>query len=72
MAHHYSLTRPLFASGADTPQHKEMEDYAHKQEIQDLLHKLIEDMLIAKPDDALDYMIEWLKTEQQRREFVGT
>lgn len=63
----YSNTRPLHASGPETPLYQELENYAHKKELQDLLQKMITDVLIAKPEDPLIFFIEWMDKEKKQR-----
>lgn len=56
------------ASGPETPMFKDIEEYAHKQELQDILHKMLTDLMINKPERPLEYMVDWLGMEKKRRE----
>jgi hypothetical protein len=38
------------------------------QDVQDLLQKMCADLFTERPSDAIQYMIQWLSAEKQRRE----
>lgn len=68
MAHPYSPSRPLVGSEPETETFKDLEDYAHKIEVQSLLHRMLTDLIINKPDQPLEYMVEWLSDEVKRKQ----
>jgi hypothetical protein len=38
------------------------------QDVQDLLQKMCADLFTERPADAIQYMVQWLSAEKQRRE----
>ena len=72
MANVYSASRPLHGVQPQSAQHANMAKYAYSSDVQDLMQKMITDILTDQPDDAVDFMISWLQKEQKRREQEGT
>jgi hypothetical protein len=63
----FSPSRPLHGAGTQTPQHSSMHNYAYDDDLQELLQKLLTDVLCDQPSDAIEFMIKWLQQEQKRR-----
>jgi hypothetical protein len=48
-----------------------MAKYAYSSDVQDLMQKMITDVLTEQPGDAIDFMITWLQKEQKRKAEEG-
>ena len=49
---------------------KTMEDYFHEHKVYDLIERLFEELIINKPEDPIDYLIERLKRKTPKRIFI--
>lgn len=66
MAQVFSEDRPLFANKPQVPQHKQFSDYAYKHDVQELIEQMLAAVFSEKPSDPLEFMLEWLFSEQKR------
>jgi len=49
---------------------KTMEDYFHEHKVYDLIERLFEELIINKPENPIDYLIERLKRKTPKRIFI--
>ena len=49
---------------------KTMEDYFHEHKVYDLIERLFEELIINKPENPIDYLIERLKRKTTKRIFI--
>ena len=49
---------------------KSMEDYFHEHKVYDLMEKLFEELIINKPKDPIDYLIDRLKRKRTTKIFI--
>lgn len=66
MAQVFSEDRPLFANGPQVPEYNKLANYAYKKDVQDVIESMLAAVFSEKPDEPLDYMVEWLFQEQKR------
>lgn len=64
MSQVYASTRPLFGDGPQTPLHRELEEYAHRVDVQQLLHELLTEIIITQPEEPIPFMISWLQAKR--------
>ena len=66
MSTQYSESRPLHGSAVQTPLYEKMREYAHSNEVQELLQKMTADLFVERPQEPVTWMIKWLSEEQKR------
>ena len=49
---------------------KSMEDYFHEHKVYDLMEKLFEELIISKPEDPIDFLINRLKRKRTTKIFI--
>ena len=49
---------------------KSMEDYFHEHKVYDLIERLFEELIINKPKNPIDYLINRLKRKSVKRIFI--
>lgn len=64
MSNVFSSSRPLFADGPQSPLLKELEDYAQRLDVQQLMHEMLTELLVERPKDPIAFMIEWLHSKR--------
>ena len=64
MAHVYDRSRPRFADGPQTPLYQELQDYVHGVDVQSVLQEMLTELLIARPDAPIPFMIRFLESKQ--------
>lgn len=65
MAHVFSETRPRTCEGPQTPMYKQLEDYTHGIDIQQLMQDMLTELLIDQPDDPIPFMISFLESRKK-------
>ncbi|KAL3160721.1 hypothetical protein ABBQ32_010630 [Trebouxia sp. C0010 RCD-2024] len=50
-----------------TAQVREMEEYINNSDFQQLMHSLMTEIFTKKPENTIDFMLQWLEQEKERR-----
>ncbi|KAA6424861.1 MAG: hypothetical protein FRX49_05035 [Trebouxia sp. A1-2] len=51
-----------------TAQVREMEEYINNSDFQQIMHSLMTEVFTKKPENTIDFMLQWLEKEKERRE----